>query len=121
MYHAGSTVFDEIIYISTLQTSLVCVGVFYTRTSLLLHSLKGSGHRRRAEGFLPLRFRVDPVGVPRVCALPHSYPGRREGGDICRRSGGKWAEQLRALKELSLVRFRVDPLRKLLRTYTAAF
>ncbi len=63
-------VYDEIIYISTLQTSVVCVGVFNTRTRLLLllHGFKGSGHRRRAEGFLLLRFRVDPVGVPRVCA-----------------------------------------------------
>ncbi len=82
-------VYDEIIYISTLQTTLVCVGVFSREIAYFFAAFKGSGHRRRAEGFLPLRFRVDPVGVPLVCALPHSYLGRRARAETSAEGQGK--------------------------------
>jgi hypothetical protein len=50
------------------------------------------------------------VGVPLVCA---HYRILTQGGERAEKVRGKWVEQLRALKELSLVRFRVDPLREL--------
>jgi hypothetical protein len=67
-----------------------------------------------AFGWIPWVF---PVCAHTTAFLPRAERGRRHLQKVRR----KWVEQLRALKELSLVRFRVDPLRELLSTYTVQY